>query len=320
MTSSRNSAYSRHALPDPDAPVRPGIARGHLGGHDPPLGRPPAPVSDPGRRPARGSVVAGSRRRASRSRRRGAMSDIAGRGLAAAVRLLPPHRREWGLRCSRVRRDRRRPRAPPLRAWLHSRGAHPATPRCAPPLRPCFWRSARWPRARTRLPLGRVRAETLALVAILGMAGLASARSGRLGPVAEAPTARRARATGVIVVGGTDAAAGLGEAQRSLRLVARRARDGAHLDTPQRCDRSRRRCLPARPRRITPRHRRSPHARPPQPGELTLHGRVGRPHARLLDADDAMGHLARVKAEAEGTLLSTGGGALELVYRSHPSA
>ena len=29
-----------------------------------------------------------------------------------------------------------------------------------------------------------------------------------------------------------------------------------------------------------------------------------------------MGHLARVKAETEGTLLSTGGGALELVYRS----
>jgi dihydrofolate reductase len=33
-------------------------------------------------------------------------------------------------------------------------------------------------------------------------------------------------------------------------------------------------------------------------------------NGRLLDADDAMGHLARVKAETEGTLISTGGGAL----------
>lgn len=33
-------------------------------------------------------------------------------------------------------------------------------------------------------------------------------------------------------------------------------------------------------------------------------------NGRLLDADDAMGHLARVKAETDGTLVSTGGGEL----------
>lgn len=133
------------------------------------------------------------------------MSDIAGRGLAAAVRLLPPQRREWGLAMQAelatidTGRERRRYALGCTRAVL----TQPAALRTA--AAPVFLLAFGAVAIGLALgyPSAGVRGETLALVAILGLAASRARRPGRLGPVAEAPIARRARATGVIVVGGS---------------------------------------------------------------------------------------------------------------------
>jgi hypothetical protein len=133
------------------------------------------------------------------------MNDLAGRGLAAAVRLLPPQRREWGLAMQAelaaidAGRERRRYALGCTRAVL----TQPAALRtaAAPMLLLAFGAVATG--LALSYPSAGVRAETLTLVAILGLVASRARRPGRLGPVADAPFARRARATGVIVVGGS---------------------------------------------------------------------------------------------------------------------
>jgi hypothetical protein len=133
------------------------------------------------------------------------VSDLAGRGLAAAVRLLPPQRREWGLAMQAElaaidgARERRRYALGCVRAVL----TQPAALRSAAGhvLVPAFGAVA------VGLALdyrsAGVTAEALVLVAILGLAAARGRRPGRLGPVADGPTARRARAIGYFVVGGS---------------------------------------------------------------------------------------------------------------------
>lgn len=132
------------------------------------------------------------------------MTDVAGRGLAAAVRLLPPHRREWGLAMQAElaaiagARDRRRYTLGCTRAVL----TQPAALRTAGAnLLVLAFGAVAVGLALSYRSVG-VRVETLVLLVVLGLAAWRGRRPGRLGPVADYPTARRARTGGCVLVGG----------------------------------------------------------------------------------------------------------------------